>query len=546
MIQLKVLKGGQKGTVFKLKEESFSIGRALSNEVILYDDKVSSRHADIIRANGRTLLRDLGSTNGTLLNDKPVESAEVEPGDILQMGDTVMSFHVAEPGSATEVTSVRVVRDETGGPTIHETIRSSEGSTIFNVSEVSIDSLVAAHRNLEALYRVNSVLNSTFDLSELFEKIMDQIFNVTRADRGVVMVVDEQTNELMPKVSRTRDGDEPTELALSHTIVNQALHQGSGVLTSDAMSDDRFAASESVPQFHIRSAMCVPIRGKEGILGIIYVDTKISSGTFDRSDLELLTALGNEAGVAIENAKLYEANVRAERLAALGEALAGLSHYIKNVLMCMQGGGQLVQRALDEDNIESLEKGWNIVRRNERKLSGLVMDMLSYCKERQPLYEQCNLREVVGDVLELTAPLLDEKSIAVHHNLDDEDIRLCADSDGLMRCLLNIFTNAADAVEPEAGTILIKAGKDESANTIFISVTDNGGGIPLDVLPNIFEAFCSTKGSKGTGLGLAVVDKVVKEHGGKVEVESKPGKGTTFTIHLPADPPAEARKTLQT
>lgn len=544
MIELKVLKGGQKGTVFKLKEESFSIGRALANEVILYDDKVSSRHANIIRANGRTLVRDLGSTNGTLLNDEPVESAELKPGDILQMGDTVMSFHVTEPGSSTEVTSVRVVRDETGGPTIHETIRSSEGSTIFNVSEVSIDSLVAAHRNLEALYRVNSVLNSTFDLSELFEKIMDQIFNVTRADRGVVMVVDEQTKELEPKVSRTRDGDEPTELALSHTIVNQALHQGSGVLTSDAMSDDRFAASESVPQFHIRSAMCVPIRGKEGILGIIYVDTKISSGTFNRSDLELLTALGNEAGAAIENAKLYEANVRAERLAALGEALAGLSHYIKNVLMCMQGGGQLVQRALDEDNIESLEKGWNIVRRNERKLSGLVMDMLSYCKERQPLYEQCNLTEIVEDVIELTAPLLEEKSINVQHNLDDEDITLYADSDGLMRCLLNIFTNAADAVEPETGTILIKAGKNESDNTVFISITDNGGGIPLDVLPNIFEAFCSTKGSKGTGLGLAVVDKVVKEHGGKVEVESKPGKGTTFTIYLPADPPAGAGKTL--
>ncbi|NQT19110.1 MAG: GAF domain-containing protein [Planctomycetes bacterium] len=546
MIQLKILKGGQKGTVFKLKEDSFSIGRALANEVILYDDKVSTRHANIIRANGRNVVRDLGSTNGTLLNNKPIESAEVKPGDILRMGDTVMSFHIAEPGSPTEVTSVRLIKDKSGGPTIHETIRSSEGSTIFNVGEVSIDSLVAAHRNLEALYRVNSVLSSTFDLSELFQKIMDQIFNVTRADRGVLMVLDERTEELEPKVSRTRNEDEPTQLTLSRTIVNQALHQGSGVLTSDAMSDDRFSSGESVAQFHIRSAMCVPIRSKAGIIGIIYVDSKISSGTFDRSDLELLTALGNEAGVAIENAKLYEANVRTERLAALGEALAGLSHYIKNVLMCMQGGGQLVQRALEEDNIKSLGKGWNIVRRNERKLSGLVMDMLSYCKERRPLYEQCNLREVISDVIELTAPLLEEKSITVEHNLAGQELTVYADSDGLARCLLNIFTNAADAVEPETGTITIKAGKDESANTIFVATTDNGSGIPPDVLPNIFEAFCSTKGSKGTGLGLAVVDKVVKEHGGKVEVESEPGKGSTFTIHLPIDPPAEAQTMPQT
>jgi len=441
-----------------------------------------------------------------------------------------------EPSGA-DTSSVRLV--EGARSTIQETVRSSEGSTIFNVSEVSIDALVAAHRNLKALYQVNSVLNSTFDLSKLFERILDQIFNVTRGNRAALMVVNEKTRQLEPKAVRMRDGRTPRQLTLSHTIVNEVLHQGTGILTQDAMSDDRFSSGESVTAFHIRSAMCVPIRSKEQTIGIIYVDNEESSGTFKRSDLELLTALGNEAGVAIENAKLFEANVRAERLAALGEALAGLSHYIKNILMCMQGGGQLVQRAIDEGNYASVEKGWNIVRRNERKLSALVMDMLSYCKERQPMREECNLLEIVTDVIDLSKPLMEEKAVSVVHNLADRDVMVNVDQEAMTRCLLNIISNAIDAVGPSDGKIEVNADVDEAADEVVVRIRDNGCGIPPEILPNIFDAFCSTKGAKGTGLGLAVVSKTIKEHGGTISVESEKDKGTEFTIRLLRHPPAE-------
>jgi len=402
-----------------------------------------------------------------------------------------------------------------------------------DLTGTSLETLLAAHRNLKALYRVNSVLNSTFDLSLLFERIMDQIFEVTRATRGVLIVLDEK-GTLVPKVIRNKEDADGGKLVLSHTIVNQVLQRGSGILTSDAMSDDRFSAEKSIMEFQIRSAMCVPIRYKEQNTGIIYVDNKAPMGSFKRSDLELLAALAVEAGGAIENAKLYEANVRAERLAALGEALANLSHYIKNVLMCMQGGGQLVQKALEDKNLVSLEKGWNIVRRNERKLSGLVMDMLSYCKERQPLYEKCDLAEVVREVIELSGPLLQEKHIKVEHSIGKGKASVEADSEGITRALLNIITNAIDAVEPNKGTISISVSEDKPARQVLISVSDNGCGIPPDVLPKIYEAFCSTKGSKGTGLGLAVVKKTIKEHGGSIDVKTEVGHGTTFTIRLPA------------
>ena len=539
MIQLKVIKGREKGTVFDLKKDSFRIGRAIPNEVMLSDEKISGKHAQITKTAEGIVLRDIGSTNGTFLNGRPVETAFIKSGDKLRLGNTIMLFQTTDTPVPSDTTAVRVVEDKTNGPIIQEKIHNSEGSTIFNVSDLSIDTLLAAHRNLKALYRVNSVLSSTFDLSKLFDRIMDQIFKVTRADRGVLMVTDEKTKRLEPKVIRAPDGSKPEQLTLSHTIVNEVLHRSAGVLTSDAMTDERFSSGQSVMEFHIRSAMCVPIRTNKGTIGIIYVDNKMSSGTFKRSDLELLTALGNEAGVAIENAKLYEANVRAERLAALGEALAGLSHYIKNILMCMQGGGQLVQRALDDKNLDSVEKGWDIVRRNENKLMGLVMDMLSYCKERQPVYDECNLKEIIQDVLDLSSSLLEEKSISIEHNLGGEKIVVRADTEGLTRCLLNIFSNAIDAVEPEGGKIVIDTGADESAGEVFISIKDNGCGIPEDVLPDIFDAFCSTKGAKGTGLGLAVANKVVEEHGGTVQVESEPGKGSTFTIRLPASQRAD-------
>jgi len=240
--------------------------------------------------------------------------------------------------------------------------------------------------------------------------------------------------------------------------------------------------------------------------------------------------------VAIENTMLYEANVRAERLAALGEALAGLSHYIKNILMCMQGGGQLVQKALDDTNLGAVGKGWGIVRRNERKLSELVMDMLSYCKERQPLYEKCNIGELLQDMIDLSMPLIDEKSISLETNFAQETVVIEADAEGLNRSLLNVLSNAIDAVQPNTGRITIRISLDEEAAEACIVISDNGCGIPPEMLPKIFDAFCSTKGSKGTGLGLAVSRKILQEHGGSISAESKVGEGSTFTVKLPAHP----------
>ncbi|HUU69526.1 MAG TPA: ATP-binding protein [Planctomycetota bacterium] len=535
MVQLEVLNGPQQGTVFDLEDGTCNIGRMMGNEVIIYDEKVSSRHASIVRSAGKLILRDLQSRNGTFLNGLPVDSAVIRNSDIVRMGDTELVFHCSEQQPSTDTAVVQLVGESESSPVIRETVQKTEGSTVFDVdlTGTSLEALLAAHRNLKALYRINSVFNSTFDLSVLFERIMDQIFDVTRATRGVLMLID-GNGALLPKVIRNREEADGGKLVLSHTIVNKVLQRGSGILTSDAMADDRFSAEKSIMEFQIRSAMCVPIRYKDQITGIIYVDNKAPSGSFKRSDLELLAALAVEAGGAIENGKLYEANVRAERLAALGEALANLSHYIKNVLMCMQGGGQLVQKALDERNFVSLEKGWNIVRRNERKLSGLVMDMLSYCKERQPLYEQCDLAEVVREVIELSEPLLQEKQIKVEHNIGKGKATVEADSEGLTRALLNIITNAIDAIEPGKGAISISVSEDRPARQVLITVKDNGCGIPPDVLPKIFEAFCSTKGSKGTGLGLAVVQKTVKEHGGTIDVRTKVGEGAAFIIKLPA------------
>ena len=186
MLQLEVVSGVQKGTVFTIEEESCNIGRGLANEVILYDEKISSRHAAIVRSAGRLLVRDLNSTNGTFLNGLPVDAAVVKNGDKLRLGDTELVIRFSEQRPDTDTAVVRLVGDGAGsGPVIRETVRSSEGSTIFDVDlgKVKLDTLLAAHRNLKAIYRVNSIFNTTFDLGVLFEKIMDQIFEVTRASR---------------------------------------------------------------------------------------------------------------------------------------------------------------------------------------------------------------------------------------------------------------------------------------------------------------------------------------------------------------------------
>jgi signal transduction histidine kinase len=172
------------------------------------------------------------------------------------------------------------------------------------------------------------------------------------------------------------------------------------------------------------------------------------------------------------------------------------------------------------------------------------MNMLAYSKQRRPEFQMVNLPGLIHEVVELAQPQCDRRNVALITEIDEDMPPIPADPGGLHQALMNLVNNAIDAVEPDTGAVTISVQYDAIAHQVTIVVSDNGPGIEADDLSRVYQPFYSTKGQRGTGLGLAVTRKIIDEHGGRIHVHSSPEEGTTFTIGLTteskADPSATA------
>jgi signal transduction histidine kinase len=174
------------------------------------------------------------------------------------------------------------------------------------------------------------------------------------------------------------------------------------------------------------------------------------------------------------------------------------------------------------------------------KIFDLVMDMLSFSKEREPAVEPTDLNALVRDVVELAQPRAQELGVKLDCNLEHRIPVVAVDPEGIHRALLNVVGNALDAVaERKKGHVTVGSRRDSEEGWVRLVVLDNGVGIPPQKINDIFKPFFSSKGARGTGLGLAVSRKILHEHGGDILVRSQPGKGSKFVLRLPVRNPAQ-------
>ena len=332
-------------------------------------------------------------------------------------------------------------------------------------------------------------------------------------------------------------------MPVSRTIVDYVLRRGQGVRTSDARRDRRFERGESIVQAGIREAMCVPMQGRFDMIGVIYVDittpsekflTNPEAEQFTEDQLRLLVAVGRQSALAVENQHYQQALLKAERLGAMGQTIAMLSHHIKNILQGVRGGSYLIDMGLKDHKEDVVRRGWGIVEKNQNRIYHLVMDMLTFSKERQPDLQPADLNGTVGDVCELMQARADESQIRLEVALSPDLPQAMFDSEGIHRAVLNVLINALDAVEGAPHpAVRVQTGYDPQGDNALVVITDNGPGIAEEQIAKIFNVFESTKGARGTGLGLAVSQKILREHGGEISVESKPGEGCQFVLAWP-------------
>jgi signal transduction histidine kinase len=231
-----------------------------------------------------------------------------------------------------------------------------------------------------------------------------------------------------------------------------------------------------------------------------------------------------------------------ERLAAIGQTVATLAHAIKNIIGGLKGGMYVLEKGMELDNKEYLSQGWDMLKGNVGKITNLALDLLNYAKERKPDYRQCDPNQPLREVYQLMLVRAQERGVALKVEMDEGLTDILLDPEAIHCCLLNLVSNAVDACLcrdgcGEPGEVVLRSRRVDSWGVEY-QVTDNGCGLDEETREKIFRAFFSTKGTKGTGLGLMITKKIVTEHGGEIEISSREGEGSTFTVRLPALPVA--------
>jgi PAS domain S-box-containing protein len=279
--------------------------------------------------------------------------------------------------------------------------------------------------------------------------------------------------------------------------------------------------------------------------GILLPDTTVTNARWEEIPVRLsgtvLTEKEKIIGTSVflqdlrEYKKLERENLDNERLAAVGQTVAQLAHGIKNILTGLQGGMYVTRSGIKRGSTERMNKGWNMLERNIERITILVKGFLGFSKGHIPEVKPTDPNKVAEDVFNLYKDAALEKGITMTYHPKVGIPEANMDQEDLHACLENLVSNALDSCqvssENDEQTIAITVGDEDGV--LFYEVADNGCGMDYEVKKKVFTTFFTTKGLGGTGLGLLVTRKIVQEHGGKISVESTPGKGSVFSIRLP-------------
>ena len=232
--------------------------------------------------------------------------------------------------------------------------------------------------------------------------------------------------------------------------------------------------------------------------------------------------------------------VEAERMAAVGQTVAGLSHAIKNITGGLKGGAFVLEKGIELDDQKYLLQGWEMIKGNVDKITNLSLDLLNYAKATDLNIKTCDPRQPAQEVVDLMRPRAQALGVDLVSDFS-QNLNPCRfDPDLIGRCLLNLVTNAIDACRSDSADapdkmVTVRARKPRGGGVEY-QVLDNGCGMSSETRQKIFKHFFSTKGSEGTGIGLMITKKIVDEHNGKIRVESQEGAGSQFFIKLPQKP----------
>ncbi|UCB44498.1 MAG: HAMP domain-containing histidine kinase [Spirochaetota bacterium] len=390
---------------------------------------------------------------------------------------------------------------------------------------------------MEHLFTIHDRLYSHFDLKTTLKAITSDAKSTTGAQRSLVLLMKGDPPALHGEfILRGKDHkvtiplDETSAVgyaAIHNQVVNlRNLYEKSG--SKDGLFNRTFDRQLTC---ETHSFLAIPVQSTDRrVIGVITA-ANAKKGYFSADDEWFMRTYAIEVALAVEKQKFLQQSFSALRLASIGETVAGLSHCIKNIAHALRGSSYIIKRAIDSNNVRDIKAAWEILDRHIESLANLSLDVLSYQPEAAEGEDGNKLNDIVCHVVNLYQEEARARAITLKTNLSRNVDPCSINSRGIYRLLINLISNAFDACPFSDGVVVIGT-KRADKSTLIISVSDNGRGMDGTTKAEAFDLFKTTKADIGTGLGLPTVASIVKEHNGKMEIDTEPEKGTTFRIYI--------------
>ncbi len=425
------------------------------------------------------------------------------------------------------------------------------------------EKMVEAYKSLKsekvaAAVEIGSIVNSTLNLAEVLGLVMRYVNRVTNSMASSLMLLDERTGELVLSVPTGPKAAKLTDMRIpaSEGIAGWVVEHGQPVLVPDVKKDERFYKEvDKVSRFKTKSIVCVPLKAKTKLIGVLELMNKVDGTAFTEEDVVLMSIFAYQAAMAIENARLYselkerlEGEIQlqkklseSDKFRALGLMASGVAHDFNNLLMGIQGNTSLM--LLDIDSSHPHHERLKNIEQSVQTGAELTRQLLGFTRGGKYEIKPTDLMELMKKTSSMFAPTKKEIRIFTKYQKGIWSVKV--DQAQIEQVLLNLYVNAWQAM-PSGGDLYLQTenvtlDKDfvraidiKPGKYVKMSVIDNGVGMDETTRKRIFDPFFTTKEmGRGTGLGLASAYGIIKNHGGYINVSSEKGEGTTFSIYLP-------------
>lgn len=565
MLELKVYKGERLRQTIPISHRAYVLGRSINSDIVLPDHRVSRKHCTIYfdPDGGEFQIGDLNSKIGTFLNGTRLTRPErLRVGDVISFGarsEFVLKFerHTSEvlPPEREEDSEKQQKHAITSTINIRKVVRDSEHQIVRQrmVGDKSPGASAGLHAREvpQHFYDLSCRLALTTHHQQVYEALAEHVFATTPADRLMVLRLrpsppprdDESDRTVVQRgysvefcefSQRTAEAAKSIGTLFSRSVVRRSVEEQKGLLFTQP-SDK----SASQAQIRATSSICAPIPGRSEVLGVLYLDVlQGSSENFSGKHLELASMYAYLFGLYAERQRAIDDRREAERLASAGLAVFGAAHYLKNVLTGLQGSRSVIDMLMKSGDTARVGETWGVMTRSLDAIGSTIKRMLDYARSAHLEIQPIDAGMLMSEVCEGYADLCRDRGIALVVEQHGPPFTAEGDAACLEDVLRNLISNAIDCFrydhreEAPPARIVARTIHRLAPRELVWEVEDNGPGIPEDVQPRLFTLFFSTKGAGGSGLGLALCQKYVVGHGGRLDYATSPA-GTTFRAVLP-------------